>query len=127
MSEQQTSGLTREEREAFLACLRQNLGYRAFVIEDTMADHADRFAQAAYERGRAEGAAGMRARVEAVASSWEAVDKYARFNFGETTEGPAYAKALRRALDAEPPPTTPPDHDCDDRCDHLGEWLGGGQ
>lgn len=21
---------------------------------------------------------------------------------------------------------TPPDHACDERCDHLGEWLGGG-
>lgn len=40
--------------------------------------------------------------------------------------GLGWPAALGYALMASNPYRTPPDHACDERCDHLGEWLGGG-
>lgn len=48
---------------------------------------------------------GLRARVEALARSWEGWDEFAQANYGESTEGPQYAAAMRRAL---APPSEPP-------------------
>lgn len=89
--------LTEAERDDFRRNLRQNLGYRAFVIEDTMVGHVERIVtdRLAAAVARAEAAEDWKAQALPVISGLQVLGKALGLRLGTSITGPDAAEAAR--------------------------------